>query len=174
MKYTKEIKKLMKLVSYNELTGLFTFKERKDSPSFNSRFGNKIAGSTTDAGYIVISLKGKAYLAHRLAHAFMTGDFPENGLLIDHKNHMRSDNKWVNLRKCNHSQNACSTFSKGRGRSYFKGVSRCKVTGLWLSRVTKDNKIHFLGRFKSALDAALAYDVAASKHQGEFATINFS
>ena len=174
MKDTKLIAQLKTLISYNTITGIFTFKERPNAKGFNTRFAHKKAGRINDAGYEVISLLGKSYLSHRLAYAFMAGRFPTKNYVIDHKNHMRCDNRWANLRKCNRSENACSTFSKGRGRSYFKGVSFCKETGLWLSRLTKNGKIMFLGRYKHSLDAAIAYDGAANLYHGQFATLNFS
>ncbi len=174
MKENKLITKLKSLISYNQVTGVFTYKERAHAKSFNTRFANKKAGRINDAGYETICVLGKSYLAHRLAYAFMAGRFPTKNYVIDHKNHMRSDNRWCNLRKCNRSENACSTFSKGRGRSYFKGVSFCKETGLWLSRLTKSGNVMFLGRFKHAIDAAIAYDGAANLYHGQYATLNFN
>jgi len=96
------------------------------------------------------------------------------GMLVDHINHDGMDNRSANLRKATHSQNmcnrkkfSCASSSKYKGVSWHKGKRKWEATiGL------KGRNIH-LGRFKSEIEAAKAYDAAAREYHGEFAYLNF-
>lgn len=84
--------KLKELLRYEPLTGLFTWLVQKS----NRVCVGGVAGVINDRGYIQIKIDGSAYKAHRLAWLYMTGAWPQ--LEIDHKNGIRNDNKWRNLR----------------------------------------------------------------------------
>jgi hypothetical protein len=56
-------------------------------------------------GYLYISINGSTYGAHRLAWIYEYGSIPE-GLVIDHINGKRHDNKITNLRAVTQSENA--------------------------------------------------------------------
>jgi hypothetical protein len=93
---------------------------------------------------------------------------------IDHHNHNGCDNRDENLRPCTPGQNGANT--KCRSKSGFKGVyaiARNKVNP-WASRITINNKTHWLGNFKKREEAARAYDRAAIRAFGEFAHLNFT
>lgn len=77
--------KLKSLINYNPVTGEF------------SRAGYAKCGTLTYQGYLAIQVAGKRYYAHRLAWFYMTGKWPEDE--IDHKNRIRNDNRWENLRE---------------------------------------------------------------------------
>jgi len=82
------------------MTGIFV-RKIKTSPRINI---GDVAGSTSDGGYLLISVLGKQYRSHRLAWLYMTGKFPD--LHIDHINHSRKDNRWANLREASRFDNA--------------------------------------------------------------------
>lgn len=87
-----------KLLIYSAETGKFTWKTTRNGMA---KEGQE-AGCGHSDGYMQIRLFNKAYLAHRLAFLIMEGRWPEE---IDHINGDRKDNRWVNLRECNRTEN---------------------------------------------------------------------
>ena len=87
--------RLKELLSYDPETGLFfriDAKRNKGKPFSNS------------GGYITIRLDERTYSASRLAWLYMTGAWPVQ--LVDHRNGVRDDNRWGNLREVTHSGNS--------------------------------------------------------------------
>lgn len=116
--------KLHHLLDYDPASGVFT---RKVSKSSNAQVG-QVAGSVDKRGYIVIRIDGELYKAHRLAHLYMTGEFPPDQ--IDHINRIKSDNRWKNLRLANGSQNQMNS-TRNDNTSGKKGVHWHKQSGKW-------------------------------------------
>ncbi|QDP62357.1 MAG: hypothetical protein Unbinned8472contig1000_57 [Prokaryotic dsDNA virus sp.] len=63
-------------------------------------------------GYRLIRFKGKAYLSHRVAYFLYTGEWPE--LMIDHKNRVKDDNRWDNLRQATAQENSINSDQQGK------------------------------------------------------------
>lgn len=91
------------------------------------------------------------------------------GVLIDHKNGNGLDNRKVNLRRCNSSQNSGNTRKHTDGASRFKGVHFHKRRGRWCAMIRHKH----IGLYDTEEDAAVAYDKEAAKVFGEFARMNF-
>lgn len=92
-------------------------------------------------------------------------------LEIDHINRNKIDNRKINLRLCDHSQNTMNVKRKPESSKY-KGVHFCKETDKWRAKISAYGKTICLGRFNSQEEAASAYDHAAKKHHGDFAVLN--
>jgi hypothetical protein len=88
---------------------------------------------------------------------------------IDHRNTIRSDNRWKNLRAVTRTQNNANLPRLKSNTSGFKGVYFCQNTSRWRARVHMHNKMMCLGRFDTPEEAHAAYAVAAKKYFGEFA-----
>lgn len=96
---------------------------------------------------------------------------PPNGLNVDHRNGDTLDNRLQNLRVATKSQNNCNA-RRSRGTSRYKGVNHVPNKDRWVARITKDRRTVSLGYFFTELEAAQAYDRAATELHGEFALTN--
>ncbi len=105
-------------------------------------------------------------------HRFLLG--APKGVMVDHRNGDKLDNRRENLRLCTNSQNQANR-QVFRGASPFKGVcwqQRPNGTGAWKAQLIVESKVVYLGVFKTDLEAASAYNDAALQHFGEFAHLN--
>jgi len=98
----------------------------------------------------------------------------DNDMVCDHINGKGLDNRKANLRAATYAQNS---WNRGKNRvptySKYKGVSMRKKERKWEVQIcVKGRRIH-LGRFKNEMEAARAYDAAALKYHGRFASANF-
>jgi hypothetical protein len=153
--------RLKQLLAYDPETGVF----RRVCDQGRWKKGS-IAGSTDDAsgssgGYVKIYVDGRRYRAHRLAWMYMTGAFPSS---VDHINHDRSDNRWLNLRMASQPDNAKNRKMNSNNSSGFRGVSWYKPSGKWMAYInTAPGKRKNLGYFDTILDA-VAERVRAERH----------
>lgn len=98
---------------------------------------------------------------------------PENLPFVDHINQNKWDNSVENLRWCTHSSNNQNRPKiKTKASSIYKGVYWLKSRNRWRATIWKEGKYFFIGTFPVERDAALAYNKAARKFFGEFASIN--
>ena len=154
---------LKRLLHYDPETGVFTWRVARTN---RVKVGEE-AGSIMPIGYRMVRLDGKDYLLHRLAHLYMTGEWPEGQL--DHKNNDRADNRWDNLRPATWSQQRANALKRSDNTSGYKGVSWNKRLGKWHAYITLDRKRRHLGFFESAHEAKAAYERASRDLFGEFA-----
>jgi len=125
------------------------------------------AGCVRRDGYRMVRLNYVLYYVHRLAYLYMTGKTPRG---VDHKNGNPADNRWCNLREASQDKN-CANSADTRGRDLPKGVVKTR-NGKFTARITPWGMVKHLGTFETVEDAKQAYDEAALKEWGEFASVN--
>ncbi len=108
--------------------------------------------------------KQKMLLIHRLlAQAFLGLDF-DSDLVVNHKNHIRSDNNIDNLEIVNIRENA--SYKKRKPTSKYAGVGWHKNIKKWQVRIVINKELLHLGYFETEeqahkvyLDALVKYDI---------------
>jgi hypothetical protein len=78
-----------------------------------------------------------------------------------------------NLREATRLENGRNLRRKRNNTSGYIGVSWSKVAGKWHAYIKVSRKRIHLGLFTDILEAARAYDDAATEHFGEWAHLNF-
>ena len=154
---------LRQLVFYNPESGQF-HRVRAGVPDLS-----QVAGSFAGNGYVYIYVLGRSYLAHKLAWFWMTHEWPEG--VIDHRNHLRSDNRWCNLRDVSRRKNALNCRLRSTNTTGFTGVqkSRNKYKAVAGFRHPESGKVinHHLGMFDTPEEAHEAYKAWLLRRDGE-------
>ena len=145
------------LLRYSKRTGFFTWRVPVGKALAGSRAG------TVSHGYIAIGLDGHKYRAHRLAVLWVKGYWPAHE--VDHRNNIRSDNRWTNLREATHIQNLQNqTAPQSNNTSGYRGVHWCNTYKAWIAKIKVNGRTVALGRFDSAEVAYSAYVAAQGKY----------
>lgn len=154
---------LSEFLSYDEHSGLFTWKKRDRSffkevghwKAWNSRFAEKEALTAIHAkGYKCGQIFSNLYLAHRVAWAIASGSWPNDQ--IDHINGIKTDNRMINLRCVSNMENHLNMPLRSDNKSGVHGVTFDKRYNMWQSRATSQGKKYHLGYFHDHADAVKA------------------
>lgn len=159
MPLTAEI--LRELLTYNPETGVFVRRV-----TLGKIKAGMVAGSPSSHGYLLISVAGTRYKAHRLAWLYVYGEWPKED--IDHINRVTSDNRICNLREATDHQNLWNMKKPITNSSGYKGVSYHALTGKWRVRFRRDGKEQFIGLFHSKEIAFEVYKEEITRVRGEF------
>lgn len=99
------------------------------------------------------------------------------GMDVDHVNDDGLDNRRGNLRICQHQQNLANQRHQKRNTySQYKGVTFDKNKRAqnkpWVAQIKAFQKHYSLGYFPTEIEAAKAYNEAATRFFGEYARLN--
>ena len=149
---------LREQLHYDQDTGVFTWLA-----------SNRIGINGNTAGYIhkrygyrYIKVNTVAYRAARLVFLFVTGDWPPHH--IDHINHDRADDRWLNLRPVTSAENARNQSRRVNNSSGVLGVSRHIPLDKWHARIGINGRVRHLGYFDNFDDAVRARRAAEIRH----------
>lgn len=153
---------LKKVINYEPATGIFTWL----IDNVNKMKVGDVAGALHKHGYIIIGVFGKHYKAHRLAFLYMTGEWPTK--FVDHKDTIRNNNQWNNLRESTRLENNNNANRRKDNTSGFKGVSWHKASNKFIARCWANGVRHNLGCFETAELASNKREEFAKNNHGQF------
>lgn len=146
--------RLRELLQYDPQTGALTLKV---DVSHIRKAGQRVdvaKHGKRSVGYKVVNIFGRRILAHRVAWAIHTGQWPDSD--IDHVNGDKSDNRMANLRLASKTENM-------RNQSRAHANSKAKLMGVHKNRdrfraqITVNGRTVHIGMFDTPEDAHAAY-----------------
>ena len=166
------MKVLQKRFSVDDLKNLF-------KPDFSNgilyckKTGRAILNKPNKDGYLRVGIKDgkngeyKPYYIHDIIFYMKYGWLPEE---IDHVNHVKNDNRDVNLQPSDHILQQVNMPKKSGTTSRYKGVCYYahKKSKKWRASLQHKGKHLSFGYYESEEDAARAYDKAAFNLWGEY------
>lgn len=119
-------------------------------------------GTLLNCGYLVVRIRGQAFMAHRIVWAICNRRDPGD-LDIDHIDHDRLNNRPSNLRLATRSQNCANKTTNG--------FHKRKSSGRYQAYVYKDRACIHLGFFDTEEAARAAHEAAKITLFGEYAHV---
>lgn len=157
-------------LDYSEETGKLTWRERARNwflsdgswKSWNTIHAGKEAFTSISiqSGYRQGLILGKKYQAHRIIWLWMAGKWPE--FEIDHENHVRSDNRWLNLRDTKENRKNHALYRNSS--SGHLGVYWNRHAQKWRAQIAVNGQKIHLGSFDKKEEAVAVRKKAETKY----------
>lgn len=146
-------KELKELLNYNPSTGEFTWKVNTSTVEAGTIAGTK--RKNDGKTYIIISIRGRKYRAHRLVWLYLYGSFPKQ--LVDHIDGNGENNSQTNLREVSAVDNNRNMRQRKDNSSQVTGVHWSNKDRAWVVQC-KTEKVGrgYVGQFKCFIDAVAA------------------
>lgn len=155
--------RLLELLTYDAASGVFVWNGREGRGRHEKCGPGRVAGHLGPKGYVAIKVDGVTYKAHRLAWFYVTGEWPPE--LIDHKDGVRNNNAFRNLRPADLKQNAQNTLKPSRNnKSGYLGVSWDKGKEKWVPTIHINGRNKRLGAYAKPEEAYAVYLRAKAVH----------
>lgn len=158
-----DINLLKTLLDYDPDTGEIRW---KISRSNIVKVGDVAGGISPSTGYVRLAVDKKQLAGHRVAWALHYGEWPKG--VIDHINHVRTDNRIANLRDVSKQVNCINRKTAQSNKNGLPlGVFLDKRRNTFYSQIYVNGKSEYLGTFRTPEEASNAYLLARSKVIGE-------
>jgi hypothetical protein len=116
-----------------------------------------------------VSINGKSHTIYRVIFIYHHGYIPNH---VDHIDGDFNNNRIENLRDCTNSENQRNKPAQPNTTSQYKGVCWNKLSNKWTSTANFEGSRKHLGRFKTELEAASAYDKYMKQFNSPFVYLN--
>ena len=140
------------LFKYEPETGMLI---RKVTTGNNRFHAGTTAGCSSPDGYLRVRADKVLYMVHRVCYLLAYGSLPDD-MQVDHINHVRNDNRLVNLRFVTHGGNMRNKSVSSKNTSGVTGVCFLKARKKYMAQIRVDGENIFLGRFETLEEAAAA------------------
>ena len=136
-----EYREALELFRYDYETGVLYWRWR-----VNGRVPKTMEAGTQrkSSRYLYVKVHGRLYPVHRIVMLMCYGFYGE-GLEVDHINHVRNDNRLVNLRFVTHRGNMRNQSVSSKNTSGVTGVHFSKARKKYVAQIKVNPKIIFLG-----------------------------
>lgn len=153
---------LKQILDYNPETGNFTWRI-----SIRGTKGKgKLAGTVAWNGYRDVCIRGKKYGLHRLAFLYMNGEIPK---CVDHRNGVKEDNRWVNLRPASYNQNGYNYKGTGSSTGYKNVYYDSRGNKKYFVAITANGIRKSYGYYMTPEEASLSATLIRNSVHKEFA-----
>jgi len=152
---------LRQWLDYNPVTGQFKWRRYRQGVK-----SDLVAGSLNNCGYLVIRLKNRLYMGHRLAWLHFYGEWPDE--LIDHEHRERHRTDIASLRQATHAQNRFNAKYNKNNTSGIPGVRWDDNTRSWCAQLFYAGSYKLNKHFAELEDAIAARSAAEQEIFGEF------
>ena len=154
-----------KLIAYNIITGVFTWKVNKS----NKKAGSVAGRVKKKSGYRYITINKQECAAHRIAWLLVTKKDPWP-YEVDHRNNEPKDNYFTNLRKATPKQNSANRQKGKNNTSGHKSITyqSHQTSNPWVVCIHQQNKSHYVGSFPTLEMALKARDKKGKELYGKF------
>ena len=149
-----EYREALELFRYDYETGVLYWRWRVNSRVPKTLEAGTQRKSSSD-GYLNVSVNGRLYPVHRVVMLMCYG-FCGEGLEVDHINHVRNDNRLVNLRFVTHRGNMRNKSVSSKSTTGVTGVSFLKARKKYIAQIGVNRKLIYLGMFETLEEAAAA------------------
>ena len=156
-----EYREALKLFRYDYETGVLYWRWR-----VNGSIPKTLEAGTQNksSGYLSVRVHGRLYQVHRVVMLMCYGFYGE-GLEVDHINHVKNDNRLVNLRFVTHGGNMRNQSVSSKNTSGVTGVYFSKAKKQYVAQICVDWKVIHLGYFETLEEAAAARAEANVKYK---------
>ena len=156
-----EYREALELFRYDYETGVLYWRWR-----VNSRVPKTLEAGAQNksSGYLSVRVHGRLYQVHRVVMLMCYGFYGE-GLEVDHINHVRNDNRLVNLRFVTHRGNMRNQSVSGKNTSGVTGVYFSKAKKKYIAQIEVNRETIYLGIFDTLESAAEARRQADRKYK---------
>ena len=149
-----------KLPSQDKLKELFDYDPHLGTLCWRvgKHIGLDVCKRANVKGHAMVYIDHSRYMTHRIIYKWMTGIDPGD-FVIDHINHNRLDNRFINLRLCTPEQNMMNCIAP---KNY------CKVGNRYRATMSVNNKTVHLGYFDTPEEARAVAIAAKREHRKSF------
>lgn len=124
-------------------------------------FVNQWRWSLRSGGYVH---RGTNSRGHYFLHRELLGCVEGDGVVVDHINRNRLDNRRSNIRATTKQGNGQNSSSQRGKSSQYRGVHWSKTSKCWIVQVKVDGRAKHIGRFTDEEEAARAAQAARRMH----------